>query len=134
MEKLVKKLSLSPIEFAKFQLNQAINVPLKVLNDTDITVLAYVHVYGNNAKHKCLREQILTAENSFINYISKLRGAGYIEKALPKGVKGERNLKLNPSLLILDEDFMLVTIVSKDPNNVKVYNPYHKPEVVRETP
>jgi hypothetical protein len=132
MEKLVKNLSLSPIEFVKFQLNQAINVPVKFLNDTDITVLAYVHVYGKNAKVKCLKEQILTAENSFINYISKLRGMGFIQKSAPKHTPNAGIPLLNPDLLILNEDFILVTVIKKDPNNAKVYNPYHKPEDIRE--
>ena len=134
MEKLVKKLTLSPVEFVKFQLNQAINVPVKMLNDTDITVLAYVQVYGKQAKYKCLKEQVLTAENSFINYISKLRGMGYIQKSKPKGDPLAGTPMLNPDILILDQDFILVTIISKDPENVKVYHPYHKPENTREVP
>jgi hypothetical protein len=134
MEKLVKKLTLSPIEFVKFQLNQVINVPVKMLNDTDITVLAYVHVYGKQSKYKCLKEQVLTAENSFINYISKLRGMGYIQKSKPKGDPLAGVPMLNPDILILNEDFILMTVITKDPDNVKVYHPYHKPEDSREIP
>jgi len=131
MIKLKQELSLSPIEFIKFQLNQAINTPASVLNDTDITILAYVYLYGKDAKITCLKHQILTSSNSFINYISKLKNLGYLERQ--EGKINPRNPippKLNKNIQISDNSFILVSIIHKDDQNVKVYHPYHKAEVV----
>ena len=48
-KKLFKEFVLPPIEFIKYQLNFIINVPIYVLNDTNLTVLAYVYMYGSKS-------------------------------------------------------------------------------------
>ncbi len=127
MEKYKREYSLSPIEFIKYQLNQSINFPEPVLNETDITILAYVHAYSGQAKGQILKDRILTSPNSFVNYISKLKNMGYLlktdEKVNPRNPKPPQ---LNPNLLIVGESFIQVTIVKLDPSNAQVYHPYYQ--------
>lgn len=124
--KLKREYSLSPIEFIKYQLNQAINIPAPKLNETDITILAYVHHYKDKAKDKVLEDRILTSPNSYINYVSKLKGMGYITKEEKTNPKSPAVPIINPLLRLEEEDFITLVIVRKDPNKNEVYHPYYK--------
>ena len=118
---------LPKIEFYKYQLNRSINCPVPVLNDTDITILAYIYVYGDKTTDMIIRDRILTSRNSCVNYIVKLKKMGYAEKI--------DTLKLNPYLKISDEDFVeIVKVIVTDEK--KVYHPYfreHKEESISGT-
>lgn len=129
MEKFKREYSLSPIEFVKYQLNQSINFPEPVLNETDITILAYVYAYGGGAKKQILKDRILTSPNSFVNYISKLKNMNYIlrvdEKVNPRN---PRPPQLNPNLIILKESYIQINIIKLDPSNAEVFHPYYQKE------
>ncbi|MBK8156848.1 MAG: hypothetical protein IPK55_13095 [Streptococcus sp.] len=71
---------MSKTEFIKFQLDQTINHSTNLLNQTEITVLAYVYTHGVNAAQELLNDRILTNSTSIINYISRLTRAGYLIK------------------------------------------------------
>ena len=119
LKKLKREYVLPPIEHIKFQLNQSINVPMPVLNDTNLTVLAYVHFYKGEAKKMLVSDRIISTTNSANNYFSTLRSMGYIQ-----GYDNEGNLQLNPKILIMDEDYIQVTIVRRDNTKHEVYHPY----------
>jgi hypothetical protein len=120
VKKLFKEYHLPPIEFVKFQLNQSINFPIPLLNDTIITILAYVYYYGPSAKDKIVGDRILTSKNSCINYISTLIAQGYLVR------NDDKTVSLNPKLLILDSDYMQINLVKLDTSKNEVYHPYYK--------
>lgn len=109
------------VEFYKFQLNFAINVPMYVLNDTYITVLAYVAIFGNSkdAKMKIIEKQILTSMNSCANYFSQLTALGYLTKV-------DNGYILNEKIKLVESDFNLILIIRNDLTNDGGYHPYHK--------
>ena len=117
MEKVIRRYSLSPIEFYKFQLNQSINWPFQNLNETDITILAYIHLYKENAKRQIVSDRILTSMSSCHNYFGKLKQMEYI-------VKIGDEYSLNPAIAIISEDFIQVLEVKLDKENSKVNHPY----------
>ena len=120
-----REFNLSPIEFIKFQLYNSINLPSPILNETDVTVLAYIHLYGNNAKKKIVEHRIFTNVNSFTNYVSRLRSMEYVEPDPTQGRSKERKpLRLNPNIVILDHSHILVTKINLDPTSDKVNHPY----------
>lgn len=121
VKKLVKEYHLPPIEFVKFQLNQSINFPIPLLNDTIITILAYVHYHGPDAKKKIVEDRILTSTNSCINYISTLIHQGYLHR-----LDDKKTVILNPKILILDSDYIQVNVVKLDETKNEVYHPYYK--------
>lgn len=110
---------LPKIEFIKFQLNQSINVPILVLNDTNLTIMAYIHEYGAEAKHKIIQERILTSVNSCVNYFSQLKALGYI-------IQEGKTYKLNPKLYICPTDFTQISQVQIDTSKNEVYHVYYK--------
>lgn len=131
MKKFKREYKLSKIEFIKFQLNQIINHQLTVLHDTDITILAYIYMYGLEATDKILEHRILTSPMSVSNYLSRLTKAGYIVKtpktqAEHKGHKGYSDLSLSPNLLIIEEDFIQIDIVSLDKESDEVYHRHYQ--------
>lgn len=117
--KLFKEYRLPPIEFIKFQLNQAINVPIPLLNETNLTILAYVYYYGPEAKKKIVEERILSSTNSCINYFGTLIAQGYL-------IRDETEVKLNPKILIQDADYIQINVVKLDNTKYEVYHPYYK--------
>ena len=124
-----REFKLSPVEFVKFQLYNSINLPIPILNETDITVLAYIHLYGNDSKKKIVDHRIFTSVSSFTNYVSRLRSMGYIEADPTKGRSKERKpLRLNPNLVIVPNDHILLSKVHLDTNSDKVNHPYYKSE------
>lgn len=123
-KKLFKEFVLPPIEFIKYQLNFIINVPIYVLNDTNLTVLAYVYMYGSKAKNKIVSDRILMSFNSCVNYMSTLKRQGYLI-ADPENKTG---FVLNPKLKILDEDYTQLIIVRKDQTTNEVYHRHFKSE------
>ncbi len=114
-----KEYSLSPVEFIKLQLYFLINVPVPILNETDITVLAYVHVYKEQARDKIFRDRILTSINSCYNYFSKLKSMNYLEKK-------EDYFVLNPQMVIEDENFVQIFDIKKDESKSNVNHPYYQ--------
>lgn len=119
IKKLMREYRLPPIEFVKFQLYQAINFPIPVLNETNITILAYIYYYGPEAKRKIVEDRILTSNNSCVNYIGTLITQNYLQR-----VNGE--VILNPKILIQNEDFIQVNVVRIDTSKDEVYHPYYK--------
>jgi hypothetical protein len=118
MEKIYKReYKLPKIEFYKYQLNRSINCPEPVLNETDITILAYIYVYGNRTTDMIIRDRILTSRNSCVNYIVKLKKLNYAVK--------DPDLKLNPNLQISDTDYIEVVTIHKT-DEEKVYHPYYR--------
>lgn len=111
--------TLSPVEFIKFQLNQAINFPIPNLNETDITILAYIYLYKLDAKDKIVKDRILTSITSCHNYFVKLKHMQYI-------LKTEEGYVLNPQLKIIDESFIQINDVNLDLSNSNVNHPYFK--------
>lgn len=118
---LKKEFSFSPVEFYKFQLYQLINVPIPVLNETNITVLAYVHVYKEEASYKIIKDRILTSINSCYNYFSTLKNMGYLIKE-----DGDKSYYLNPQMHIEDNDYLYIIKVGKDESNSTVNHPYYE--------
>lgn len=122
-----REFKLSPIEFVKFQLYNSINLPTPLLNETDVTVLAYIYLYGNAAKKKIIDHRILTNVNSFTNYVSRLRSMDYIEPDNVKGRSKDRKpLKLNPNIIIVNESHVQITKIELDNTSSKVNHPYYK--------
>lgn len=131
MKKVAREYNLPKIEFVKFQLESAINHTHKLLNDTEITILAYVYHYGKDAKNRIHQDRILTNENSVKNYIARLTVNGYIIKepaieSSHRGNKGYSNLLLNPNLKILDEDFIQVAIVKLNNSDTVYHHNFRK--------
>ena len=131
MKKFKREYNLPKIEFIKFQLDQTINHTQNLLNSTEITILAYVYCYGIEAKDKLFQDRILTNLNSIINYLSKLTVRGYLIKEPAKeaehiGNKGYSSIKLNPNLMITDENFIQVSVVQLDSNSDEVYHPHFR--------
>lgn len=124
-----REFNLSPIEFVKFQLYNSINLPSPILNETDVTVLAYIHLYGNEAKKKIVEHRIFTNVNSFTNYVSRLRAMGYVEPDPTQGRSKERKpLRLNPDIILVDHSHILLSKINLDPSSNKVNHPYFKSE------
>lgn len=134
MKKFYREYTLPKIEFIKFQLDQIINFKNNILNQTEITVLAYVYLYGVNAQNKILEDRILTNVNSIINYISRLNIQGYIikerlqEELIEEGDKkpGKKpytSLKLNSQITIVEEDYIQISNVKLDTDSDQVYHP-----------
>lgn len=120
-----REFNLSPIEFIKFQLYNSINLPRPVLNESDVTVLAYIHLYGNDAKRKIVEHRIFTNVNSFTNYVSRLRSMGYVEPDPTQGRSKDRQpLKLNPDIILVDTSHVLLTKINLDKNSNQVNHPY----------
>lgn len=117
MEKIIRRYFLSPVEFIKFQLTQAINWPYQNLNETDITILAYIYLYSSKSKSQIVADRILTSMSSCHNYFVKLKQMEYI-------VKTKDGYILNPKIVILSEDFLLISEVKVDKDNNKVNHPY----------
>lgn len=131
MKKFKRDYKLPKIEFIKFQLDQTINHSQKLLNDTELTILSYVHCYGMNCKDRLFNDRILTNVNSIINYLSKLTIRGYIVKEVAsdaphRGKKGYSDISLNPNLQITEEDFIQVSVVQLDPDSDEVYHPHFR--------
>lgn len=118
---LKKEYKLSPVEFIKFQLNMSINVPEPVLNETDITVLSYIYLYGAEAKNEIFKHKILTSMNSCYNYFSRLKNMGYL-------VKLEEGYFLNPEIIIVNDSFIMACSVSLNSADNTVFHPYYKNE------
>lgn len=116
---LKKEYHLPPIEFVKFQLNNIINFPIPVLNDTNITILAYIYYHGPDAKRKIVEDRILTSNNSCINYIGTLTAQRYL-------IRTDNGVELNPRLFIQDADYIQVNVVKIDTTSNEVYHPYYK--------
>ena len=110
---------LPKIEFIKFQLNQSINVPILVLNDTNLTILAYIYVYGKDAKSMIVGHRILTNVNSCVNYFSQLKAQGYI-------IQEDKVYYLNPKIYICTENYTQITQVEIDHTKNEVYHVYYK--------
>ena len=119
LKKVYREYHLPPIEFIKFQLNQSINVPVPLLNETNLTILAYVYYYGPDAKKKIVEERILSSSNSCINYFGTLVAQQYL-------IREDGEIKLNPKILILDADYIQVNMVKLDSSKYEVYHPYYK--------
>lgn len=120
-----REFNLSPVEFIKFQLYNAINLPNPILNESDITVLAYIHVYGAEAKKKIVEHRIFTNINSFSNYVTRLRSMGYIDST----EEGRRKLlRLNPDIVLVKESYILISNINLDKTSTKVVHPYFKEE------
>lgn len=116
MQIFKREYNLPTLEFVKYQLNRSINVPVPSLNDTDITVLAYVYVYGDDTHDKIIEHRILTSRNSCVNYIVKFKRMGYV-------IKDEQGLRLQPNLKITNEPFTEVSIV-KPTDEERVFHPF----------
>lgn len=131
MEKVLRTFSLSKIEFIKYQLDKIINHSINKLNQTEITVIAYVYIYGVDAQQKLLDDRILTNINSVINYIARLTKSGFLikerEGAEKKpGKKAYTSLTINPQIEIYDTDFIEVSMVKLDNDSDLVYHPYFR--------
>lgn len=124
---LKREYSLSRIESIKWQLNTAINRPLPVLNDTQLIVLSYIHVYGADTKKKLVDHRIVTNPNSGANYISMLIKYGYAKRE-------DGELLINPNLKVVEGDFMELNIIKSDEKNFDVEHPYYKRETISEVP
>jgi hypothetical protein len=122
---LKREYSLSRIESIKWQLNTAINRPLQVLNDTQLIVLTYIHVYGMDTKKKLVDHRIVTNPNSGANYISMLVKYGY-------ATREDGKLGINPNLKIVEGDFIELNVIKSDEKNLDVEHPYYKREVIPE--
>lgn len=112
-----REYSLGKVEFIKYQLNQSINVPEPTLNETYLTVLAYIYVYKEQAKDRLLQDKILTSMNSIVNYIGFLKKLSYIDPVTKL---------LNPKIMLAESDFVIINTVKLDTTNEKVYHPYYK--------
>jgi len=128
MKKFKRDYRLSKTEFIKFQLDQTINHSTNLLNQTEITVLAYVYIHGVNAAQELLKDRILTNSTSIINYISRLTRAGYLIKepkleADHRGKKGYSDISINPDIVISEDGFIQVSVVTLDPDSDQVYHP-----------
>lgn len=128
MKKLYRSYKLPKIEFIKCQLDQIINFEQTILNQTEITVLAYVYCFGIDAKDKLFQDRILTNAGSVPNYISRLTRLGYLVKeenseATHRGKKGYSDIYINPDFKILDENFIQVSVIEIDPDSDMVYHP-----------
>lgn len=75
MVRLSKKLTLNKVELIEFQIRAALP---KLKNQTEVRVLAYVHVYGKQAKVKMMLDELFKSKNSMENYISNLRKSNLI--------------------------------------------------------
>lgn len=134
MEKVLRTFNLSKIEFIKYQLDKIINHSINILNQTEITVLAYVYIYGVSAQQKLLEDRILTNVNSVINYIARLTKSGFLIKEREEteelekkpGKKAYTSLTLNSKIEIYDTDFIEVSMVKLDNNSDTVYHPHFR--------
>lgn len=119
MVKTKREYDLSPVEFYKFQLNQIINHTVQVVTTTDITLVAYLHVYGESFQDQLLQDRIFINPISIKNAISKLVKLGFL-------VKENKQIKINPAIILVEEDFVQINIVRKDPSKTEVYHKYYK--------
>jgi len=122
---LKRSYTLSSIEFYKFQLNQIINSKVNQLNDTDLTILAYIHIFGKNSTEVILRDRILTNLNSVRNYISRLTKRGYLHKVYeddPSKKHSYTDIILNPKIKLLSQNYVQVSVVQLDPESDEVYH------------
>lgn len=125
--KVIKKqYILSPLEFYKYQLEQTINYKHRVLNDTDLLVLAYIHVYGKEFGKELLKDRILTHANSVTNYLGNLVKSGFAIKIYDESDESKRkaftDVKVNPQITILDDSFVQITQIIKDETSEEVYS------------
>jgi DNA-binding MarR family transcriptional regulator len=129
MKKFKREYRLSKVEFIKFQLDQSINHTSTKLTNTDLIILTYVYLYNLDCHKRLLEDRILTNPNSVINYLAKLTRAGYIVKeedttdVKHRGKRAYSSIKLNPSIMLTEEDFIQVSVVTLDESSDKVYHP-----------
>lgn len=72
------------VEFYRMQLGFI----LPKLNNTMLTMLAYVKVYGEKAKDKLIADGIITSNNTFYTYKCALNKEGYlIDYKVNEGIK-----------------------------------------------
>lgn len=80
------------IDLIKFQIKWILH-PNIILNDKDLTILAYVYLYKGDAIEKMLEKNISKSYKSLENYISKFRKLTLVE-----GFK--EHTMLNPNIRI----------------------------------
>lgn len=85
-------LVVNKIELIKFQIKWIVH-PNFLLTDKDLTILAYVYLYGGKAIEKMLDDKISSSQKSLENYISRFRKLTLIE-----GLR--ENTSLNPNIKI----------------------------------
>lgn len=114
------------VEFYKFQLNISINLPVHVLNDTDVTILAYVVVYGEEAKRKIVEDRILTSPFGCLNYLRTLCDMNYLVKEVHKGRAA--TYKINPKILLINEPFKMILSVEPNIEDHANFHRFYKPK------
>lgn len=123
-KKILKRTyTLSPIEFYRFQLDQIINSKYDILNSTQITILAYIKVYGLKASDMILKDRILTSYNSVKNYFTWLNSKGYIFKEQGEKKNTYINIGVNPKIKLEDSDFVQLTEIKLNAESEEVYHP-----------
>lgn len=111
-----KEFKQDKISCTELQLNLLFNYPQRQLNDTEVRILAYIHVYQSEAELKLLEDKVMLTQQSLNNYFSSLR-----KKKLLTGFKQNKPTKLipqlNPALKLFDSKDLEIQIKFIDNEN-----------------
>lgn len=97
MQRTFKKKSVTRLGLIECQLANALH--RFDYNNKDHTMLAYIYLYGKEARNKIVEDKLSKSRGSIDNYISKYRLDGVVV-----GTGGET--RLNPEILIINEPFI----------------------------
>lgn len=111
-----REFDVSPVEFYRIQLSLII----PNLNNTKLTVLAYIAHYGyKEARKKIIQDGIVTSQYSLHNFISEMRTKGII-----MGYKDDVNL--HEDIFLCKENHVTIFQLTKNENKDEVGHKYFR--------
>lgn len=111
-----REFDVSPVEFYRIQMS----LIFEDLNNTKLTVLAYIAHYGyKEARKKIIQDGIVTSPFSLHNFISEMRTKGIVT-----GYKND--VRLHEDIVLCDSNHITIFQLTKNESKNEVGHKYFK--------